>query len=659
MNTQNSVFKEAVFKEILDNIPAAVFLLQNKEILYANHSFWKFYYVNELSSVQISEKLDLNITEVIEKESLNDFMDFLSNLKQDEDIKYFETILKNKKDEYTPFLVYGKISQNLDFLDTAILDIENSEMNHTEKEETKKGTKKSSKKKTRKAVKKKSTENFEKIVIDDTKYFLLVFVGITDRMNAEYNIIRLLNGVSDLVFMVNNNKKITYANNSMLQHLGKKNVMEVLNRNCYDLCQNVMCLKGICPLDEIIKKGGTQKDVQIKRNSGDIEQFYKANFAPLHNSDGSIDNYMITWKNTTDLHKHNDLIEDMSEILQGIKDPIIILNLTSKITYMNTEAMDFFGLDTAQFLVFKSLTIEIFGQEHGKRIKASTEAIIATKVPIYNQEITMNNSRNEERHFLMSFIPMHDSKNRIDSIMIHFRDITAERIAEKQLKMLNDHIIIQNNQLKDIALKLEKENIDLRNAKLIKPVQEISEDMQDRSKKSQTYSTLEEGRTYLILERKPKIGYEALLDQLALKKPGLIVSRQHPDFIKDKYNLAKTPIIWLNKSVNDEKKLYYQPNLELLVHIIKNFIKETKKSDISSIILLDGLEYLVIYNEFKKSLQFLEVLNELIMLNKGILLVIIDKNSFDRKEFAFILRNSYILKEKQESIKNFLTNQIN
>ncbi len=638
----------SIFELILEKIPAAVVILQNEEIAYANESFLEFW-VAENSTFDLSTK-EIKIADFISKDSLIDFLDFLMDL--DEEEHYFETILQSEDNEYTPVLVYGRISYDID-LNSLVSELDRNKfdskvLNKDRKSTVKKSKRKTSVKKTRSKTLKKSTKSRKLSTTENLKpnhknpLTLLVFVEILERMNAEFNIINLLNGVSDLVFMANKHKQITYANKSALHHLEFDNVSDVLGKKCSDLFNNVMCLPGICPLEEVIKTGTPQKNIQIKRNIENKELFYKANYAPLYDSDNTVSNYMITWKNVTDLHNHSDLIENMSEILQGIKDPILILNLLYEITYMNTSGLKLLGLNPTQFLILNSITIDIFKEPQNKIIKAAAEAVLRSKTPLNNQAISIMDSYNTQSHFLMSVIPMHDPNYNIDSIMIHLRDVTIEINAKKELGLLNEQIIAQNKQLKEYAYKLEQENIDLRNATNIEPVQESNNVLGEEGGK---YTELEEGKIYLILEPKPKISYDVFLDQLSLKKPGLIISRHHPDSVRKKYNLAKTPIIWLNRGKTDEKKLYYQPNLELLAHMIKQFVKDSKTTGSSSILLIDGLEYLVIYNEFKKTLQFLELLNEIIMLHEGILLISLDKDIFDRKEFAFILRNSYLLDE--------------
>ena len=57
-------------------------------------------------------------------------------------------------------------------------------------------------------------------------------------------------------------------------------------------------------------------------------------------------------------------------------------------------------------------------------------------------------------------------------------------------------------------------------------------------------------------------------------------------------------------------------------------------------ILLDGIEYLMINNEFARILHFLEYVNEQIALRRAALILSVDERAFDAKELAYIERNT-------------------
>jgi len=61
------------------------------------------------------------------------------------------------------------------------------------------------------------------------------------------------------------------------------------------------------------------------------------------------------------------------------------------------------------------------------------------------------------------------------------------------------------------------------------------------------------------------------------------------------------------------------------------------------VILLDGIEYLMINNDFARILHFLEYVNEQIALHRAALILSVDERAFDAKELAYIERNTVAL----------------
>jgi len=124
------------------------------------------------------------------------------------------------------------------------------------------------------------------------------------------------------------------------------------------------------------------------------------------------------------------------------------------------------------------------------------------------------------------------------------------------------------------------------------------------------------------------------LKELALQgKKGLCITREHPDAIKEQYELGNTDIYWLTRNRVDIPSL--DPSqIEKLRWIIKDFVSENK----NSVVLIDGLEYLIIQNNFNSVLKFVELLKDDIALNDAILILPIDPNTMEPRELALLER---------------------
>ncbi len=147
------------------------------------------------------------------------------------------------------------------------------------------------------------------------------------------------------------------------------------------------------------------------------------------------------------------------------------------------------------------------------------------------------------------------------------------------------------------------------------------------------------GRTFVVEESPPQISFDAFVNIVSTtaegsKKPvGLMVSRQHPDLIKQKYGLETTPILWLATKSGDD--VIAPTNLGILTHMLIKFVEENP----SGVVLLDGLEYLVSNNDFNKVLRVIDQVNDHIILSKSVLIIPVDPRAFTQKELALLERN--------------------
>jgi len=148
---------------------------------------------------------------------------------------------------------------------------------------------------------------------------------------------------------------------------------------------------------------------------------------------------------------------------------------------------------------------------------------------------------------------------------------------------------------------------------------------------------LEEGRSYLVKERKPGKAWAHLTAALDDGFDGLYITRQHPNHVDKRHGPKTLKVVWLSTTLGAD---YVDPhNLGALTNLINAFTDTPRQTAI----LLDGLEYLMINNDYARILKFVEYLREIVMQRKCVLLVSVDDRAFDPKEMAFLERNSVLL----------------
>ncbi len=119
---------------------------------------------------------------------------------------------------------------------------------------------------------------------------------------------------------------------------------------------------------------------------------------------------------------------------------------------------------------------------------------------------------------------------------------------------------------------------------------------------------------------------------------GLMVTREYPENIREGFDIRVTPIIWLTEMAGDRRVA--PTSLAVLTDTVIRFME----SNPNSIVLLEGIEYLITFNEFKKVLRHLDSLNETTWVTKARLLVAVNPMAYDDKELALLERDRKVVR---------------
>ncbi|MDI6855271.1 MAG: DUF835 domain-containing protein [Candidatus Thermoplasmatota archaeon] len=156
--------------------------------------------------------------------------------------------------------------------------------------------------------------------------------------------------------------------------------------------------------------------------------------------------------------------------------------------------------------------------------------------------------------------------------------------------------------------------------------------------------TLVKGNSYLIKEKKPDKTFELFKLLIKNKIEPFCIARLHPKHIKWKYKI-KVKSLWLSKK---EYNYCLSPtDLGVLVSTAENFIKSAK----NGVLLIEGLEYLILNNDFTKVLRAVADLIESVMESNCRILLPIDPDTLDSKELALLERNLVVIETEEEEEK--------
>jgi len=147
---------------------------------------------------------------------------------------------------------------------------------------------------------------------------------------------------------------------------------------------------------------------------------------------------------------------------------------------------------------------------------------------------------------------------------------------------------------------------------------------------------------YLLQERKAEKIFLLYGMMAAAGKKVLCVSRIHPDQLKEDYGIPEESCLWLSNTVGSRN---INPlNVGILTDRLIRFYEEGE----DRVVLLEGLEYMMMQNDFNKVLRLVNYLYESVAITRNMLLVSLDPRAFGRKELAFLEKSAIVIDEREE-----------
>lgn len=169
---------------------------------------------------------------------------------------------------------------------------------------------------------------------------------------------------------------------------------------------------------------------------------------------------------------------------------------------------------------------------------------------------------------------------------------------------------------------------------IIRTVEELKEYGENyaRIKKVEELKELGAGQSCLVEEEKPQKSLELFLNEIKKGSQGLYISRTNPKQIKSGYDLGDVKILWLTDSLTEQDSV--PPELEKLFALLNDFIEKNEKS----VILLDGVEYLITHNNFEQILRLIQGIKDRVGICNSRLIIPINPQTLSRKEIALLER---------------------
>lgn len=158
---------------------------------------------------------------------------------------------------------------------------------------------------------------------------------------------------------------------------------------------------------------------------------------------------------------------------------------------------------------------------------------------------------------------------------------------------------------------------------------------------------LDEGNCYLVRGKLADTTYRVFKDVMDQGIPGLCVSRLYPDRVRSRYNLEGASVWWISHSPGEDR--YDPSSIGTLSAAMEAFIESHPEG---SVILLDGVEFIMNNLGFAKALFFVERLHEYVMQRRAIVLIPVDPGCFEPTEYARLER--FLIAYDEEEVRKAL-----
>lgn len=104
---------------------------------------------------------------------------------------------------------------------------------------------------------------------------------------------------------------------------------------------------------------------------------------------------------------------------------------------------------------------------------------------------------------------------------------------------------------------------------------DVKPEVEKRLKSKKRYR-LKPGYSYLVEEPKSEKAFDIFVDAVMHGIRGLCITRTRPDWIREKYELIKTPVLWMTQIKADSSETVDPTELEQLLDLIEKFVTKAK-----------------------------------------------------------------------------------
>lgn len=146
-------------------------------------------------------------------------------------------------------------------------------------------------------------------------------------------------------------------------------------------------------------------------------------------------------------------------------------------------------------------------------------------------------------------------------------------------------------------------------------------------------------RISLLVEGYPRSGFKVFSSLSKVNENSICITRLHPDYVAEKFNVRGRKCYWLSGCKG--KDIISPKSLSQIVKVVKVDAKAGKP-----VVFLDGLEYLLLWNEMNKVIAALEEIQNVLVATDGTMVICFDPLTLEQND----LKKLWTLYPKMEPI---------
>ncbi len=155
---------------------------------------------------------------------------------------------------------------------------------------------------------------------------------------------------------------------------------------------------------------------------------------------------------------------------------------------------------------------------------------------------------------------------------------------------------------------------------------------------------LELSEVYLIEEERSEKAFDIFADLVKHGFRGFGICRTHPQKVREKYVLERTPLMWLSEIETKQLEHVGPQDIPKLIYLVAEFIKRAQPA----VVILEGLEYLLVQNDFKSVLKLVYTLSDYISTSQSVLLLPVNPKALPVDQHVMLKRAFMVAPEPAE-----------